>query len=67
MKTMSETYSIVDELKDIPEKIKSLEAVITLILQQISECALFVRDYVHASFAGGFYLSPCVLNVLEKK
>ena len=66
IKTMSETYSIVDELKDIPEKIKSLEAVITLILQQISECALFVREYVHPSFAGGFSLSPCVSKVLEK-
>ena len=52
VKTMSETYSIVDELKDIPEKIKSLEAVITLILQQISECSLFVREYVYRSFAG---------------
>ena len=52
VKTMSDTYSMVDELKDLPGKIKSLEAAITLILQQISECSLFVREYVYRSFTG---------------
>ena len=52
VKTMSDTYSKVDELKDIPDKIKSLEAVIALILQQISECSLFVREYVYHGFTG---------------
>ena len=52
IKTMSETYSVVDELKDLPDKIKSLETVITLLLQQISECSLFVREYVYRSFTG---------------
>ena len=50
VKTMSDTYSKVDELKDIPGKIKSLEAIIALILQQISECSLFVREYVYHGF-----------------
>ena len=59
VKTMSDTYSMVDELKGLPDKIKSLEAVIALVLQQISECSLFVREYVHPSFAGRFSLSPC--------
>ena len=54
VKTMSDTYSKVDELKNLPDKIKSLEAAITLILQQISECSLFVREYVYRSFTGTF-------------
>ena len=52
VKTMSDTYSLVDELKDLPDKVKSLEAVITLILQQIIECSLFVREYVYRNFTG---------------
>ena len=52
VKTMSDTYSKVDELKNLPDKIKSLEAAITLILQQSSECSLFVREYVYRSFTG---------------
>ena len=66
IKTMSEIYSVVDEMKDLPGKIKSLETVIALLLQQISECALFVREYVHPSFAGEFSHSPCVSKVLER-
>ena len=54
VKTMGDTYSMVDELKDLPDKIKSLEAVIALILQQIGECSLFVREYVYRSFTGTF-------------
>ena len=52
IKTMNDTYSKVDELKDLPDKIKSFEAVIALILQQISECSLFVREYVYHGFTG---------------
>ena len=55
VKTMSDTYSMVDELKDFPDKIKSLEAVIALIFQQISECSLFVREYVYRGFTGKLY------------
>ena len=50
--TMDDTFSFVEDLDGLPNKIARLEDIITRILQQTAECALFIREYVRQSFAG---------------
>ena len=52
--TMDDTFSFVEDLDGLPNKIARLEDIITRILQQTAECALFIREYVRQSFAGKF-------------
>ena len=52
--TMNDTFSFVEDLDELPNKIARLEDIITRILQQTAECALFIREYVRQSFAGTF-------------
>ena len=52
--TMNDTFSFVEDLDELPNKIARLEDIITRILQQTAECALFIREYVRQSFAGKF-------------
>ncbi|KAK7683553.1 hypothetical protein QCA50_013388 [Cerrena zonata] len=50
--TMNDTFSFVEDLDGLPDKIVRLEDIITSILQQTAECALYIREYVRQSFAG---------------
>ncbi|KAK7685647.1 hypothetical protein QCA50_010991 [Cerrena zonata] len=52
VKTMDDTFSFAGDLDDLPNKIKRLESVIARVLQQIAECAFFIREYASRSFTG---------------
>ncbi|KAF7967919.1 hypothetical protein HWV62_32533 [Athelia sp. TMB] len=47
---MAELYSFVDDVGSLPEKIKRLEAVITRVLEQTTECGIFFREYTSKGF-----------------
>ena len=64
---MGDAYSVVDEIHDLPDKIKSLEAVIALTLQQISECAIFIREYVYRGFTGTSSSFLLVLQTIKRE
>lgn len=49
---MDDTFSFAGDVAELPDKIKRLESVITRVLQQIAECAFFIRAYVSRPFAG---------------
>ncbi|KZP24308.1 hypothetical protein FIBSPDRAFT_784966, partial [Athelia psychrophila] len=51
---MAALYSFVDDLGDLPGKIKQLEHAIVPILAQTTECALFFREYTGRGFVGRF-------------
>ncbi|KZP16022.1 hypothetical protein FIBSPDRAFT_68467 [Athelia psychrophila] len=53
-KEMAALYSFVDDLGDLPGKIKQLEHAIVPILAQTTECALFFREYTGRGFVGRF-------------
>ncbi|KAK7685643.1 hypothetical protein QCA50_010987 [Cerrena zonata] len=46
VETMNKTFSFVNTLDNLPEKIKDLKEVITRVLGQTTECSLFIRKYV---------------------
>ena len=52
--TMNDTFSFVEDLDELPNKIARLQDIITRIVQQTAECALFIREYVRQSFARKF-------------
>jgi hypothetical protein len=49
---MKDVSSFVDAIQSIPEKVQLLEGIIMKILQQIVECAIFVREYTGRGFSG---------------
>ncbi|KZP24297.1 hypothetical protein FIBSPDRAFT_822423 [Athelia psychrophila] len=51
---MAALYSFVDDLGDLPGKIKQLEHAIVPILAQTTECALFFREYTGHGFVRRF-------------
>ncbi|KZP15986.1 hypothetical protein FIBSPDRAFT_934869 [Athelia psychrophila] len=53
-KEMAALYSFVDDLGDLPGKIKQLEHAIVQILAQTTECALFFREYTGHGFVRRF-------------
>jgi hypothetical protein len=48
---MEDVSSFVDAIQSI-EKVRLLEGIIMKILQQIIECAIFVREYTGHGFSG---------------
>ena len=48
---MNDTLMFAQSLNDI-EKIKTVEKIVTRILQQTAECAFFIREYARRSFVG---------------
>lgn len=51
MASMARVYSFVDEIKVVPDRVDSLDAVIKSILQHTFECAIFIREYSGQGFA----------------
>ena len=51
MDTMNDTLAFAENLNDI-EKIKTVERIVTRILQQTAECAFFIREYSRRNFVG---------------
>ncbi|KAF8328265.1 uncharacterized protein EI90DRAFT_2878391, partial [Cantharellus anzutake] len=51
--SMGDLYSFVDDVNELKNKIKSLEHVIIQISVQMTECGIFIKQYVSHGFAGG--------------
>ncbi|KAF7985618.1 hypothetical protein HWV62_3939 [Athelia sp. TMB] len=49
---MEDLYSFVDDLAGLPDKIIKLERTVVHILNQTTECAIFVREYTEHGFVG---------------
>jgi len=49
---MENVYLFVDTVQEVPDKLVALEHVITGILKQTVECAIFIREYTGHGFAG---------------
>lgn len=49
---MADVYSFVDAIQTVPTKLQVLEDVITKILKQTVECAIFIRQYTGHGFGG---------------
>jgi hypothetical protein len=50
--TMEDVCSFADTIQSIPKKLQLLEDIITKILKQIVECAIFIREYTGKGFSG---------------
>ena len=55
--SMNQTLSFAKDLRELRDKIKTLEDAIVQILKQIAECGLFVQDYVRHGFYSMFDIS----------
>lgn len=55
---MADLYSFVDDVGSLPEKIKRLEAVITRVLEQTTECGIFFREYTSKGFLSEYPSEP---------
>jgi hypothetical protein len=53
---MEQTFTFVDVIKVLPEKIALLDDTIKDILKQTFECALYIREYAQHGFPGAFIL-----------
>ncbi|KAF7982120.1 hypothetical protein HWV62_29841 [Athelia sp. TMB] len=53
-KQMEALFSFVDDVESLPEKLQRLEAIITRVLEQTTECGIFFREYTSHGFAGRF-------------
>ncbi|KZP08039.1 hypothetical protein FIBSPDRAFT_1052611 [Athelia psychrophila] len=60
-KQMEELYSFVDDVENLPEKIKQIEHTLVRTLQQTTECGIFFREYTDHGFVGRF-LGQAVSN-----
>lgn len=52
---MEDVFCFVDAVRSMPEKMQILDNIITDILKQTVECAIFIREYTGNGF-GGMYL-----------
>ncbi|KAF8339879.1 uncharacterized protein EI90DRAFT_2884005, partial [Cantharellus anzutake] len=50
--SMVDLYSFVDDVDELENKIKSLERVIIRVSVQMTECGIFIKQYVSHGFAG---------------
>ena len=53
---MENAYSFVDEIRAIPDKIKTLDNIIKTILLQTFECSVFIQEYAGCGFLGKLLL-----------
>ncbi|KZP16017.1 hypothetical protein FIBSPDRAFT_749404, partial [Athelia psychrophila] len=51
-KQMEDLYSFVGEVENLAGKIKQLEHTIVRILEQMTECGIFFREYTDRGFVG---------------
>ncbi|KAK7686162.1 hypothetical protein QCA50_010382 [Cerrena zonata] len=56
VETMNDTFAFVNDLENLPNKIKHLELVITRVLEQTTECSLFIRNYVDRGSTANIFL-----------
>lgn len=49
---MEALYSFVDDIENLPGKIKQLERTVVRILEQTTECGIFFREYTDHGFVG---------------
>lgn len=47
---MADLYSFVDDLEDLANKIARLERTIVRVLEQTTECGIFIREYTKQGF-----------------
>jgi hypothetical protein len=52
VETMIEVYDFVEDLENLPQKIKRLENIVVEIAKQTLECAIFIREYTGHGFSG---------------
>jgi hypothetical protein len=52
VETMIEVYDFVEDVENLPQKIKRLETVVVEIAKQTLECAIFICEYTGHGFAG---------------
>ena len=50
--SMVDLYSFVDDVDELRDKITSLEDVIIRISVQMTECGIFIKQYLSRGFAG---------------
>ena len=62
---MNDTLMFAQSLNDI-EKIKTVEKIVTRILQQTAECAFFIREYAQRNLIGMFLSGIPKLTVAYK-
>ena len=60
--TMYDTLTFAKNLNDI-EQIKTVEKIVTRILQQTAECAFFIREYARRNFLGMLFLRIAKLQL----
>jgi hypothetical protein len=52
VETMIEVYDFVEDVENLPQKIKRLENVVVEIARQTLECAIFICEYTGHGFSG---------------
>ena len=52
---MEAVYSFVDAIQSLPNKLQALEDIISKILRQTVECAIFIRQYTGHGFGGKYH------------
>lgn len=53
-KKMADLYSFVDDVEGLKKKIGRLERIIVRVLEQTTECAIFIREYTKSGFIRRF-------------
>jgi hypothetical protein len=56
--TMEEVYSFVDTIQALPNKLQVLENIVSKILKQTVECAIFIRQYTGHGFGCQYHTDP---------
>ena len=64
--TMENVYTFVDAVQALPNKIVVFEDVITSILKQTVECAIFIREYTGHGFAGSYLHAGLSQHLMTK-
>lgn len=62
---MEDVYAFVDDVKNIPSRLSSLEEIIKKILFQTIECSLFIQEYTGRGFCGAcfvFHIPPILIQ-----
>jgi hypothetical protein len=62
---MEDVYTFVDDVKNFPSKLLSLEEIVKKILFQTIECSLFIQEYSGCGFLGACFVFETLLILIR--
>jgi hypothetical protein len=65
VQTIADVYSFAEDIESLSEKIMRFEKIISALVKQTEECALFIREYTGHGFCGRYIRNRTFVSLIK--